>query len=234
MDNGVCFKCNFAVLVNGSPTDFFKGLRGLRQGCPLSPLLFLLVVESFSRMMKKAKSDGLFSGLKVAKGLVITHLLFVDDVLILGIGSIEEWIELKKIISTFCQATGMEVNCQKSCFLFNDMEAKKIERLEDIFEIPLVHLHCRLQYLGFNLKPNDYKVSDWLWLLQKIEKRVGHWSFRWLSLGSRLVLIKTVLQNIPVYGCTLAKVPALIKSKIRQVYGRGQENPRVFISLIGI
>ena len=118
-------------------------------------------------MLKKAKSDGLFSSLKVAKGLVLTHLLFVDDVLILGIGSIEEWIELKKIISTFCQATGMEVNCQKSCFLFNNMEVERIERLEDIYEIPLVHLGCGLQYLGFNLKPNDYKVSDWLWLDRK-------------------------------------------------------------------
>jgi hypothetical protein len=81
----------------------------------------------------------------VAKGLVLTHLLFVDDVLILGIGSIEEWIELKKIISTFCQATRVEVNCQKSCFLFNNMEAKKVERLEHIFEIPLVHLDSGLQ-----------------------------------------------------------------------------------------
>jgi hypothetical protein len=187
---GCVSSANFAVLVNCSPTEFIKGFRGLRQGCPRSPLLFLLMVESFSRMMKKIKSDGLFSGLKVVKGLVITHLLFIDDVLIQGIGTIEEWIEIKKIISTFYQAIGMEVNCQKSCFLFNNMEVERIERLEDIYEIPLVHLGCGLQYLGFNLKPNDYKVSDWLWLLQKIEKRVGHWSFRWLSMCDRLVLIK--------------------------------------------
>jgi hypothetical protein len=92
---------NFVVLINGSPTSFFKGFRGLRQGCPLSPLSFLLVVESLSRLLKKAKAEGHFSGLKVSIGLVITHLLFVDDVLILGISSIEEWSELKKLINTF-------------------------------------------------------------------------------------------------------------------------------------
>jgi hypothetical protein len=132
----------------------------------------------------------------------------------------------------------MEVNCHKSCFSIIIWRLRRLERLEDIFGIPIVHLECGLKYLGFFLKPNDYKVSDWIWLLQKIEKRVGHWSFRWLSLGGRLVLIKYVLQNIPVYWCTLAKVPALIKTKIRQVfrifYGEEQGNPQVFILLIGI
>jgi hypothetical protein len=94
---GCVSSANFAVLVNGSPTNFFKGFRGLRQGFPLSPLLFLLVVESLSRIDEEGQFEGFFSGLKVANGLAITHLLFMDDVLILGIGSIEEWLDLKKI-----------------------------------------------------------------------------------------------------------------------------------------
>jgi hypothetical protein len=69
---------NFVVLVNGSPTKFFK--RGLRKGYPLSPLLFLLVVEGFSMIVKKDCIEGKFIGIKVAKVLAITHLLFVNDI----------------------------------------------------------------------------------------------------------------------------------------------------------
>jgi hypothetical protein len=75
---------NMAVLINGSPTEFFSSHRGLRQGCPLSPLLFLLVVECLSRLLKEVVVKGSFHGLKVASSNFVSHLLFVDDVLILG------------------------------------------------------------------------------------------------------------------------------------------------------
>jgi len=131
----------------------------------------------------------------------------------------------------------MEVNCQKYCFLYNNLETEKIEMIEDIFGIPLVHLDHGLKFLGFFLKHNAYKISNWIWLLQKIEKIIGHWSFRWISLGGRLVLIKFVLQNIPVYWCTLAKISSFIKTKIhrsfRIFFGEEQGNPWVFILLSG-
>jgi hypothetical protein len=56
----------------------------------------------------------------------------------------------------------MEVNCHKSCLLYNNLEAEKVERLGDVFGISIAHLECGLKYLGLFLKPNDYKVSDWI------------------------------------------------------------------------
>ena len=56
-----------------------------------------------------------------------------------------------------------------------------------------------VKYLGYYLKENNHRVADWNMILQKIEKRIGCWSFRWLSLGGRLVLAKAVLQSILVY-----------------------------------
>jgi hypothetical protein len=90
---------------------FFKSHRGLRQGCPLSPLLFLLVVECLSRLLKQAVETRSFQGLKVVVGTYISHIFFVDDVLILGAGKYEDWMVFKTILSNFCQASGMDVNC---------------------------------------------------------------------------------------------------------------------------
>jgi len=66
---GCISSVNYAILINGSPTYFFKGNNGIIQGCPLSPLLFLLVIEALCRKIRKAHTDGSFKGLKVTKGL---------------------------------------------------------------------------------------------------------------------------------------------------------------------
>ena len=81
---------SFVVLINGATSPFFHSERGLCQGCPLSPLLFLLVVEGLSRALLDAKRRGQSEGLRVATNLNITHLLFVDDILIFCNGSLKE------------------------------------------------------------------------------------------------------------------------------------------------
>jgi hypothetical protein len=74
---------SFAVLINGSASHFFREGRGLRKGCPLSPLLFLLVAEGLRQSLAHEKSHGLFQGIQISPTLYLSHLIFVDDVLIL-------------------------------------------------------------------------------------------------------------------------------------------------------
>jgi hypothetical protein len=68
-------------------------------------------------MLRKVQAEGHFCGIKITKGISITHLFSLDDVVILGKGSLGDWIKLKQISSLFFLASGMEVNCQKYWFL---------------------------------------------------------------------------------------------------------------------
>eukprot|EP00253_Pinus_taeda_P022843 PITA_22843 len=106
---GCITNVSFVVLVNGGASSFFNSQRGLRQGCPLSPLLFLLVAEGLSRLIHKARSEEKVKGIEVAINLYITHLLFVDDILIFTNGSHSELKEFKCIFDLFLKATAIPV-----------------------------------------------------------------------------------------------------------------------------
>jgi hypothetical protein len=187
---------NTVVLVNGVPTDFFKSHQGLRQDCPLSPLLFLMVVEVLSKLLIQAVDTGTFQGLKIVVSTFIPHLFFVDDVLILGAGKLEFWLTFNSILSKFCSTSGMIVNCHKSCFLVQNIDQNLKHSLNTAFNIQIESLDQNMKYLGFLLKPNNYRVNYWLWLLKKIEKRIKNWTFRLISLGGKLTLANSILQSI--------------------------------------
>jgi hypothetical protein len=110
---GCITSTTYAILINGEPTNFFNSGRGLRQGCPLSPLLFILVMEGLSLALKRSQDEGLLTGIKVSRLIKILHLLFVDDILIMTKASIAEWKEIKRVLNVFCSATGLLINAQK-------------------------------------------------------------------------------------------------------------------------
>ena len=87
---GCVTSTNFSVLINGLSSSFFNVSQILIQGCPLSPLLFLLVVEGLGRLIGEAKRKGKTKGIKLSSTLAITHLLFVDNVVLFGTRSLEE------------------------------------------------------------------------------------------------------------------------------------------------
>jgi hypothetical protein len=109
---------NLTILVNGEPSSFFRIGRGLREGCPLSPLFFVFTMEALSLPLKSRQTEGKITGIKVSRTIRILHLLFVDDVLIMTNGTLHEWLEIKDILHIFCSATGLLINWNKSTFHF--------------------------------------------------------------------------------------------------------------------
>eukprot|EP00253_Pinus_taeda_P011302 PITA_11302 len=214
---GCISNVSFAVLINGAASPFFKSQRGLRQGCPLSPLLFLLVAEGLSRLIHNARRSNKIKGIEVAINLYISHLLFVDDILIFSNGSHNELKELRDIFDLFMKATGMLINSGKSQVCVAGFNRRECTAMTNLFPFHTQSLDSSFKYLGFWLKPDAYKKEDWNWLIAKIEARISHWSFRWLSRAGRLTLLKSVLLAIPVYWVALTWIPKGVLEKIRRL-----------------
>jgi hypothetical protein len=158
----------FDILINGEPTNFFKSGRGLRQGCPLSPLLFILVMEGLSLALKRSQDEGTLTGIKVSILIRILHLLFVDDILIMSKASIDEWQEINRILTVFCSATGLLINVQKTSFLHFGVQQNVLDTLKESFHFNFSDLTEGFRYLGYYLKLDRYKVEDWHWLMQNL------------------------------------------------------------------
>jgi hypothetical protein len=163
--------------------------------------------------------------------LYITHLLFVDDILIFYAGTKREDVILIEGLTMFKRANGMRVNEHKSSILFSLVEVDVIQHFLDQLPFQLQGMDKGLKYLGFHLKPNDYWKIVWLWILAKLEKILKVWSNKWLSRARRLVLIKSVLEAIPVYWTSLSCIPKGILIKDRKMYysylWRGKKDNRV-------
>eukprot|EP00253_Pinus_taeda_P008172 PITA_08172 len=94
-----------APLVNERAAEFFKATRGLRQGCPLSPLLFILQASALSFYLQRKQQEQVIAGLCIARGVKsINHALFVDDTLLLGAATPHSTIKFKEVLEDYCKA----------------------------------------------------------------------------------------------------------------------------------
>ena len=112
---------NCSILLNGSPSKTFKPTRGLRQGNPLSPFLFILMMEGLGRAIKAAKEEGRIQGPRLTQGGdMVTHQQFVNDTMLQGTPTVKEAKAFKQILSEFARSAGREVSLTKSkIFFFN-------------------------------------------------------------------------------------------------------------------
>jgi hypothetical protein len=111
---------SFTILINGQPTKSFAPERGLRQGDPLSPYLFIICADVISSLLTKANHDKLIHGVKIApRAPEITHLFFADDSLMFCRANEVEAKQVKDIISSYQQVSGQMVNFTKSELIFS-------------------------------------------------------------------------------------------------------------------
>ena len=208
----------FLILVNGSPCGFFLSTRGLRPGDSLSPLLFVIVMEAFSRMMDKAVDGGLLFGFLVGgrgiNTLMMPHLLFADDTLIFNAADHEQILHLRYVLTWFEAIIGLCVNLGKSELVFVG-GVPDIEGLANILGCKIAGLP--MQYLGLPLGTKFKSKEIWNPILEKAERRLARWKRSYLSKGGRLTLIKSTLSNLPTYYMSLFPTPVSVAKHIERL-----------------
>jgi len=203
----------FSVLINGSPYGFFSSSRGLRQGDPLSPLLFVFVMEALSRMISAAVCGGLLEGFKVGDA-DFSHLLFADDTLIFCSAHSSQLRNLRSIFLLFEAASGLKVNLAKAN-LIPMGHVDQVERLADILGCGFATLPAK--YLGLALGTSYKSTHIWDGVVEKIEHCLASWKRMYLSKGGRVALVKSTLANVPTYFLSLFHLPRSVAARLEKL-----------------
>lgn len=200
----------YSVLLNGEMLPSFRPERGLRQGDPLSPYLFILVTEAFSYLIQQAQLRGKLSGVSIAKEApVITHLFFADDNLLFGKVNTIESGGLQSVSSKYGAASDQRINFEKSSIVFS-ANTKLEDRASFCQELGVTQVQDFGKYLGMPTHVGRNKAAVLNKLKDSVWASINSWSAQLLSQAGKEVLIKAVAQSNPVFYIPCFKIPAAI------------------------
>lgn len=190
----------------------------MRQGDPLSPFLFVLIMEAFSRMMNEVVARASIVGFEVrgrgGGGMFISHILFADDTLILCGTEVSHFPNLRCLLLCFEVVSGLKVNLSKTKVI-------PVGGVGNVQELAAI-LGCRVSslptaYLGLLLGVCFKSWHIWDGDIERAERRLTGWKRSYLSKGNRLTLIKSILSCLPPYFLTLFPIPLGVANKLERI-----------------
>ncbi|XP_058784148.1 uncharacterized protein LOC131658917 [Vicia villosa] len=233
--NCILFKVDFEkaydkVLVNGSPTKEFVVSKGLRQGDPLSPFLYVLVAEGLTDLVKQSIEVGEFQRFSIKGATWVDILQFADDTLIVGDGCWKHVWTMNEVLRAFKLVSGLGINFHKSKLIGINSNIHFLEAASQF-------LSCRMEernfyFLGIPISFNPRKEAMWNPLFAKMKNRLEGWTNRFLNLGGRITLLKSVLSSLDIFSIPFYKMPLKVAKKftcIQSFYGGGWRKRRNFI-----
>ena len=205
----------FSILVNGGLVGYFRRCKGVRQGDPLSPYIFVLTMNVLSRLLDAAISHKVFMYHPKCKKVSLTHLCFADDLLIFSKGNISSIEGIQNILKTFYQFSRLQLNCSKNEIFSTGINSDKLLEIQQMIGFKLGALPVR--YLGVPLVTRRLTEKDCLLLIENIKARISHWATRFLSYAGRLQLIQAVIYSIQNFWCKQILFPKRVLKKLNQL-----------------
>ncbi|KAL0293606.1 UNVERIFIED_CONTAM: putative mitochondrial protein [Sesamum radiatum] len=192
----------FSVALNGSVHGFFKGSRGLRQGDPMSPYLFVLVMEIWSTLIRyRVQRAAHFQYHWKCKKIGLTNLCFADDVLLFCKADLPSIQVLRDTLTEFAALSGLNVNPAKSQIIL--CRAVQQERRQIVEYLGFQEGSLPVRYLGVPLTSSRLTIADCRPLINRIDTRLAGWNQHNLSYAGRVQLIKSVLSSFHTYWASV-------------------------------
>lgn len=167
---------DYSVLVNGNVTGPIILGRGLRQGDPLSPYLFIICAEGLSALIRKAEARGEINGAKICNNApIILHLLFAYDCFLFFRATSNQALKMRSILSIYEKASGQAVNLQKSEFFCS----RNVSRADHNNIANILGVHAVLgtgKYLGLPSMIGRSKKATFNFIKDRIWKKINYWS----------------------------------------------------------
>ncbi|XP_026443841.1 uncharacterized protein LOC113343993 [Papaver somniferum] len=195
------------VLLNGPPCQPFNPSRGIRQGDPFSPYLFIIAIESLSRKLASYEQNRTITGIKIVRGAPkINHLLFADDCLLFSKANLDQTRALLEVIEEFSQCSGQVINFNKSSVYFsNNVSPSSAETLASILQVPI--MDPKEKYLGLPFFIGRNERAHLSVLLENMDTRLSKWNASNLPEPGSTVMVKHVLNGIPFHYMISFKFP---------------------------
>ena len=149
-------------LINGRPSNYFRSSRGLRQGCPLSPFLYIIMAETLSIHLENQRRQKEITGISIVRGIKgINHSLFTNDTLLIGGASSLMARRFKQTLDLFLLVSGGKLNNNKCKIYTWNVPRQIIQRISSILDIPAQMNWSHFMYLGLPLAKELVKTEIW-------------------------------------------------------------------------
>lgn len=182
----------FSVAVNGELGGYFRDTKGLRQGDPLSPYLFVLAMEVLAQMLNSSFNTGLIGYHPAALNPPITHLAFADDVMIFFDGQVNSLQNISLTLDRFSAWSGLSMNRSKT-----ELFVAGLSQLEtnDLSALGFSLGSLPIRYLGLPLMHRKLQICDYRPLIDQLKAKFTSWTARALSFAGRRELLSSVIHG---------------------------------------